>query len=287
MRGVIRLLLLPFVAISLLLFGCGVPISPEAITATAVAEQEAAPAAFSGAASNDTAQTLRSTSSDVAGSSVQAVEPLSTLPSPTETPAPDADLDAEDADAVVETPEADATPEDAEPTPEDGEGDPEAAVEGTETATVAPPATATPGPTSTPLPVVTGANQSFAQEFLTLLNAQRTGRGMGALSFNATLTGGATDYAGYMGTAGFFGHNGPDGSTPSSRAAATGYSGAWNGEALSAGQPTPQFALNALLASAPHAAILLDPTSVEVGIGYAFVDGSRYHHYWVVVTGKP
>jgi uncharacterized protein YkwD len=110
---------------------------------------------------------------------------------------------------------------------------------------------------------------------------------MGALRLNAILTNGATEFAGYMGTAGFFGHDGPDGSTPASRSAATGYSGGWNGEALSAGQPTPQTALNALLASPPHAAILLDPKSVEVGIGYAFVSGSRYLHYWVVMTGIP
>jgi uncharacterized protein YkwD len=122
---------------------------------------------------------------------------------------------------------------------------------------------------------------------MALLNAQRTGRGMGALSANVILTNGATEFAGYMGTAGFFGHDAPDGSTPASRAQSTGYTGAWNGEALSAGQATPQSALNALLASAPHAAILLDPKAVEVGIGYVFVEGSRYRHYWVVMTGIP
>jgi uncharacterized protein YkwD len=279
MSGVIRLLVLPLAAISLLLAGCGVPISPEAITATAVADQDAAarnqPPSSGGSTSADLALSLQGTSANVTGTSAQPGGTLDALATPTESPTP--------------TPEPSATTEpEASATAEATEDTTDATAEASETPTETPTITPTPEPTATPLPQVSSdVNTGFAQEFLALLNAQRTGRGMGALSFNATLASGATDYAAYMGTHGFFGHNAPDGSTPGSRAEATGYPGAWNGEALSAGQPTPQTALNALLASAPHAAILLDPRSVEVGIGYAYVPGSRYFHYWVVITGIP
>jgi len=286
MSGVIRLLVLPIVALSLLLIGCGVPISPEAITATSVVEEENAPrqpelSAFAGGGANDTALTLRT------ASGAESAEPIPTLEQDTPTPAPepeDAALEATP-ETVSEPVGAEATAEGEEATPEDGDGDadPDASV----TPTEEPTPTATPEPTATPQPVVVNVNGSFVTEFLSLLNAQRTGRGLSALSFNATLAGGATKYAGYMGTDGFFGHYAPDGSSPDARVVATGYAGAYNGEALAAGQWTPQAALNALLASAPHATILLDPRSVDVGIGYAFVDGSRYRHYWVVVTGIP
>jgi uncharacterized protein YkwD len=104
---------------------------------------------------------------------------------------------------------------------------------------------------------------------------------------NSAIVSASTSYAAYMGSANFFGHIGPDGSAPRSRLTAAGYRGAYKGEALSAGQGTPQAALNALLASPPHAAILLEPTAIEVGVGYAYQAGSTYGHYWVVITGVP
>jgi uncharacterized protein YkwD len=282
MSGVIRLLVLPVAALSLLLMGCGVPIAPVAMTATAVSEEQAAPPeaaalpAFSGGAGDTSATLLTPSERDSA-------EPIPTLAQPTPSATPEA---GEAPPGDVGGP--DATAEQTEPTPEgtpasDASLTPEASASPAETALP----TETPEPTSTPQPVVANVNGSFVTEFLALLNAQRTGRGLPALAFNDTLAAGATDYAGYMGTGGFFGHYAPDGSSPDSRVIATGYSGAYNGEALAAGQWTPQAALNALLASAPHAKILLDPRSVEVGVGYAFVEGSRYRHYWVVVTGIP
>src|SRR5690606_11499741 len=115
------------------------------------------------------------------------------------------------------TPEGEAT-EASETTPEAS-----ATAEATEEAQP----TETPEPTATPQPVVANVDGSFVTEFLALLNAQRTGRGLPALTPNATLASGATEYAAYMGTAGFFGHYGPDGSSPESRVNATGYSGSY------------------------------------------------------------
>ena len=65
--------------------------------------------------------------------------------------------------------------------------------------------------------------------------------------------------------------------------------GLWlrSGPTLSAGQPSPGAALQALFASAQHAAILLEGSSVAVGVGYFYSPASYYQHYWVVMTGNP
>jgi uncharacterized protein YkwD len=182
------------------------------------------------------------------------------------------------------------------------------ALASTETPTVAPPtpqptapAPTVPSPTApaptlpaptvrselSPTAAATRPPANFPADFLTLLNAQRASRGLAPLSSNAALAGAASGYARYMGEANFFAHTGPNGSTPDSRVKASGYAGSYRGEALAAGQATPQAALASLLDSPPHFRILMDSGATAVGIGYFFQAGSAYGHYWVVVTGTP
>jgi uncharacterized protein YkwD len=180
------------------------------------------------------------------------------------------------------------------------------ALASTETPTVAPPtpqptAPTVPSPTApvptapaptvrsepSPTPVPSRPPANFPADFLTALNAQRSSRGMAQLSSNAALAAAASGYARYMGEANFFAHTGPNGSTPDSRVKAAGYTGSYRGEALAAGQATPQAALASLLDSPPHFRILMDAGATAVGIGYYYQPGSGYGHYWVVVTGTP
>jgi uncharacterized protein YkwD len=142
-----------------------------------------------------------------------------------------------------------------------------------------------PIPTSTPETPVDPAE--YAGEMLALLNQYRAERDIPELEFDATLTASAMGYAEYMATTNFFGHYPPDGSTPSGRIAAAGFGGQYQGEALSAGQAAPSVALSRLLGSSAHAAILLSPGATLVGVGYYYEPGSRYGHYWTVLTGKP
>jgi uncharacterized protein YkwD len=154
--------------------------------------------------------------------------------------------------------------------------------------TATPVATATPRPqqaAATPQPVSQPAN--FAADTIAALNATRTQRGLPALAANGALSAAANAYAQYMAQANFFGHFGPDGSSPRSRIAAAGFGGLYKGEALSAGQDSPAAALQALLASPAHAAILLDGSAIAVGIGHYYAPSSTYKHYWVVITGNP
>jgi uncharacterized protein YkwD len=68
---------------------------------------------------------------------------------------------------------------------------------------------------------------------------------------------------------------------------ASSYRGSFKGEALAAGQANAQAAISTWLNSSAHAAIVLSPDAVDVGIGYYYGPGSYYGHYWVLVTGIP
>jgi len=149
----------------------------------------------------------------------------------------------------------------------------------------APPPTATPGPpavapTALPIGDLTG-------QALSILNDYRKRSGISALQVNARLSAAANSYAKLMADSHWFGHQGPDGSSPQGRIAAAGYKGQFKGEALAGGQSTAQQVINTWLQSPAHAAILLEPTSVEVGIGYYFNAADTYGHYWSLVTGTP
>jgi uncharacterized protein YkwD len=149
------------------------------------------------------------------------------------------------------------------------------------------PATPTPTPViATPVPPALSPAE-MAAEVIKLLNAVRAGRGLNALRPNPTLSASAAAYAKLMAERNFFGHYGPDGSSPQSRIAAAGYTGRYKGETLAAGQTTPQQVLDTWLTSQAHAAIILEPTAVEIGVGYYFGQGAYYGHYWTLVTGAP
>jgi len=262
MNKATRIVPLLLFALAVLASGCAVPLPAPQLTATAESQIPATPvvvrlrsgsdvqASSSGAPSN-TALTLQTSAND--GKPLSALAPLEDEELAGATVAPD----------VIEedTPEAIATEEPPADTPTPEE------------------------PTATPEPTVDSS--AYPGEMLALLNQVRVERGLSALQFDATLSRSAMAYAQYMATTNFFGHYPPNGSTPSGRIAAAGFTGQYEGEALSAGQPTPAIALSRLLASAPHAAILLHSNSVAVGIGYYYDASSYYKHYWVVVTGNP
>jgi uncharacterized protein YkwD len=132
----------------------------------------------------------------------------------------------------------------------------------------------------------------MAAQALAILNKYRTDSGRPALRMDANLALAATSYAKQMADANWFTcgcdfHSGPDGSQPDQRAARAGYGGRWKGEAIAGGQSTPRDAINTWLNSPPHAAIILDPNAVDVGIGYYYKPGDLYGHYWVLTTGSP
>jgi len=177
------------------------------------------------------------------------------------------------ADLIVQTPRPTQTPAPTEAP--DGEAAP------AETPTPAPESTVAAEPTPVPIDPA---------EVIALLNAYRTSRGLSALRVNPALTAAAQAYARLTAESNYWGSNphiGPDGSTPQSRLVAAGYGGRYKGETMAAGQTSPQEVLDTWLNSPAHAAIVLDPTIVDAGIGYHYSADAYYGHYWVLDVGAP
>lgn len=103
-----------------------------------------------------------------------------------------------------------------------------------------------------------------------------------------------------MGARAYFGHTNPDGFGPNYLVEQAGYilpnwygqdEAANNIESIAAGYGTPSDAWAGWMGSSGHRTHLLglDPfwaEQIDYGIGYAYVPGSPYGHYWVVITAK-
>lgn len=164
----------------------------------------------------------------------------------------------------------------------------------TPTNTPLPTQTPTPTPFGTPPPTPTATpnTSNLVGDALSVLNRYRTDSGRNALRADPALMSAAAAYARQMADANWFYcgcdlHSGPDGSQPENRIARAGYGGRFRGEAIAGGQASGQDAIVTWLNSPPHAAIVLDPNAVDVGIGYYFKPGDLYGHYWVLVVGRP
>jgi uncharacterized protein YkwD len=245
----LRWLLVPACLLTTLAAACGVPISASDLTSTP--QSQAGVEIVAGVRGDP-------------GPAVTAVSSLGSGVSANLTSTPLASGAAR-AVTVTVTPTALAT---ETPTPS-----------GAGSATVEPAATST---TSVTLPV----------DALKALNDLRTSRGLKPLQLNASLTVAAASYAKLMAdkswfTCGCDPHTGPDGSQPDRRVSAGGYKGLFRGETLAAGQTSGAAVVGAWLTSPAHANIILDPTAVDVGLGYAYNPGDPYRHYWVLETGIP
>jgi uncharacterized protein YkwD len=274
-RSRLPLLLVPAL---LLVAACGVPISAEEITATAESQQTSQQLSAIGEA------VISSKASEV---STPALGRFSGTPSPIATL------------GGLDTPEASSTP--------DGSATPSASVTGTPPASATPKAgtlaaegdgTSTPevtGTPETPTAIATASPQptaavptsDFGAQVVNLVNDYRAANGLSRLTPDPYITTASNNYARDMATGNFFGHVGLDGSTSEQRIYAAGFPGCFWGEAIAAGQPSPQDALAVWKASPPHNKILLDPQAVSIGAGYYYTGDSFYKNYWVLMTGRP
>ena len=87
------------------------------------------------------------------------------------------------------------------------------------------------------------------------------------------------------------GHRGTDGTEPGDRVEWAGYPGHYNGEAISCGKHDVASAVQGLLNSPPHRAILLNPIPVEIGVGahpiITDVDWMQGAYSTVMLGGTP
>ncbi len=154
-----------------------------------------------------------------------------------------------------------------------------------------PPPAATPPPTSTPDANdarCAGATEAAAwrAEVLDRVNQERLRAGLNPVTRNATLEAQADAYACELITYDYFDHVNPvTGSTLGQRADQFGYSYAFIGENLAAGQRTPEQAMDDWMNSPGHRANILEPRFTELGVGIQL--GGSYGRYWVQVFGEP
>jgi uncharacterized protein YkwD len=138
-------------------------------------------------------------------------------------------------------------------------------------------------------------NRQWELEFIRLLNEERARHGLHPLREHPLLTLAARRHAYDLGInkvprgdcGGGRGHRGTDGTEPGDRVEWAGYPGHYNGEAVSCGSHEVYYAVQGLLNSPPHRAILLNPIPVEIGVGAHPVLDELGGYSTVMLSGTP
>ena len=140
--------------------------------------------------------------------------------------------------------------------------------------------------TQAPAPAPVPEAAPALARIVALTNAERARVGVAPLAVDVQLTVAAQRYAEVMAASGCFGH--ACGAPPrlADRAVAAG-DARWGylGENVAVGQPTPERAVAAWMASPSHRAVLLDPEFTRLGVGQA--RGGVYGVYWTQEFGAP
>lgn len=127
--------------------------------------------------------------------------------------------------------------------------------------------------------------QDAVSDLLGRINGLRASLGLPGYTLNGALTAAALNHAQWMAATGQISHSQSDGSTPSSRAAAAGYSGRWVSENIYAGSSAGVGdAWNFWLNSPIHYRGMTNPNYQEIGIATA---SSSWGRSFVLVFGSP
>jgi uncharacterized protein YkwD len=116
------------------------------------------------------------------------------------------------------------------------------------------------------------SKQAYSRAVECLINDQRAGAGLGALSHDRRLARAASRFSTAMVRERFFDHVSPEGSTLPARAKAAGYPGGTLGETIGWGAgelATPAAIVRAWMDSPPHHAVLMSGAFRRVGLGMA------------------
>ena len=131
-----------------------------------------------------------------------------------------------------------------------------------------------------------GNEADLRSRVLELVNQERTGRGLAAVTINEQLNQMAGDYCCQMIEERFFGHTDPyTGEEPGQRALEAGYIYLAVGENLAGGQTSPEQVMAEWMASPPHRQNVLAAQWREAGL--AVRTGGQYGVYWVLEFGNP
>ena len=124
------------------------------------------------------------------------------------------------------------------------------------------------------------------QDLVRAINAERTSRGLAALTLNDQLSAAAQAHSDDMARNNFFSHTGSDGSDAATRIKRTGYvPRAW-GENIAAGYPDAAQVVAGWMQSEGHRRNILNPDFREIGVGVSTNPQSTYGTYWVNTYGS-
>ena len=118
------------------------------------------------------------------------------------------------------------------------------------------------------------ATADFESDVIDLVNLERAAQGLHPLNYNYSLANAARDHSEDMGLQDYFSHTSLDGRTVP------------DGENIAAGQPTAENVVDSWMSSSGHRANILNPNFCDIGVGYAYVAGSTYGHYWTQDFGR-
>ena len=134
-------------------------------------------------------------------------------------------------------------------------------------------------------------NADFVTQLQTLINDERTGAGLPALTVNTQLATAAKNHAVDMLCNDYLSHIGLDGSTPEERVQEAGFTASLVLEDLYALHPAyggnPQSAFDWWMGDADSKADLLNANTTAVGIAYVTSDESLLGGYFVVLSARP
>ena len=134
-------------------------------------------------------------------------------------------------------------------------------------------------------------NADFVTQLQTLINDERTGAGLPALTVNTQLATAAKNHAVDMLCNDYLSHIGLDGSTPEERVQEAGFTASLVLEDLYALHPAyggnPQSAFDWWMGDADSKADLLNANTTVVGIAYVTSDESMLGGYFVVLSARP
>ncbi|MCM0148899.1 CAP domain-containing protein [Photobacterium galatheae] len=140
------------------------------------------------------------------------------------------------------------------------------------------------------------SDQTMADEMLAAVNAARAQArdcggtwmpAVGPLTWDYALEQAAFVHSSNMSNYDFFNHTGLDGSTPSSRVSAQGYSWRTVGENIAAGQKSVSSVMQGWLDSPGHCKNIMNGSFTQMGAASVTNSGSTYGIYWTQVFAAP
>jgi len=129
-------------------------------------------------------------------------------------------------------------------------------------------------------------SSSYQTQLANLINSARAEAGLPQLTVNAALTAAAQGHSVDMACHGLISHSGSDGSSPSQRVAAAGYAASFSSEIIY-GSGYPQTAFDWWMSDETHRNEILNTYVTEMGVGYAYVQGTAAGGYYTVDFASP